>query len=155
MLGSIRKTPMMLLIEERHAGKHIRQVIRETLLQCHGEYRAAAKVLGVSAASFSGWIKELQLTTEASKIREAFDLPQTLGEIRLEKDKTGKFHIEEAAVGNCTACDLTIHHLREPLDYKGITHKETGDELFVELRDANGDRHWFKLEHSAIDKIPG
>jgi transposase-like protein len=70
----VRTTKAMLLIEERHGGKSIREILKGAFEQ-YGSQRAVAKALGIDQSTLSAWLIRLQLV-QWSTLKEMSELEE-------------------------------------------------------------------------------
>lgn len=64
----IDKTPAMRAMEVRHAGKDIRDILLDALINAESD-KLAARTLGIDNTTLSAWISKLQISNLAAQIR--------------------------------------------------------------------------------------
>tara|TARA_Y100000310_G_scaffold244963_1_gene249881 strand:+ start:4327 stop:4785 length:459 start_codon:yes stop_codon:yes gene_type:complete len=139
---------------EAERGKKIDVLIIDLLIAAQGEQRAVAFELGISPGSLSAWIGSLQLTESVNRVRQGFDLPETMGHLGLETrddqsdDLSGNVNLSARLAGPCSSCSKALGSLPYPREFKRVSHNESESVYYVEIRDGEGDRHWFPLMDS-------
>tara|TARA_Y100000310_G_C20701615_1_gene830467 strand:- start:5574 stop:5978 length:405 start_codon:yes stop_codon:yes gene_type:complete len=129
----------------------------DALERSQGEYRAAAKELKISEATFSAWVVQLRLIEDASRIRRHFGLPSAYNESQLElKSEGDSVSISNSVIGNCTSCHKEMTELVEPVSFLGINNDRTGKnrgKMFIVVRSGDRTVHWYLLDEVKMDDI--
>ena len=136
----------MYFVLELKYKKPIDVILLTALQGAQGEYLAASQSIDIAESTFSRWLLELNLISDASRIRQSFGMPQTASTVRIVRETDSELPDTLKTTGDCTSCHRELISLPRPLEFTGVKKKQKVREFYAEVVDGEGNRHWFLLE---------